>query len=276
MDRDRRKLLATAGVLGAAGVLGGGALRFANAKEEQVTKRPEVKLDAKGKVYHEPLPYAPLDPAAAQDLSYTNKLIGDCYYGVFATIIEMLADKVGGEYLTYPISATRVGAGGIVGWGSTCGSLQGAAMAIYLISPNPVPIIDEVFNYYQYTSLPDQKPTNAKMDIVPSIADSTLCHISISHWTKASGEKAFSKARTERCAHLAAVTTRRTVEALNAQFAGEFKPTHMIPEAVASCRACHDIGGAMENTRGKMDCLGCHSGHDEIKPNIYDRIGTKL
>jgi hypothetical protein len=275
MDMNRRKFVA-AGVIGTAGVIGAGCMRLANAKTETPTKRPEIKLDSKGKVYHEPLPYVELNPLAAQDLSYTNKLMGDCMYGVFATIVEMLADKVGGQYLTYPTSVTRMGAGGIVGWGSTCGSLQGAAMAIYLISPDPVPLIDDVFNFYQYTALPDQKPGNAKMDITPSIADSTLCHISISHWTKASGHKAFSKERTERCAHLAAVTTRRTVEALNAQLAGNFKSTSLIPEAVASCRACHDIGGAMENTRGKMDCLGCHSGHDEIKPNIYDRIGTKL
>ncbi|MFO7577817.1 MAG: C-GCAxxG-C-C family protein [Pelovirga sp.] len=278
MDMERRKVLGMAGCLAAAGVVGLGALKTAGveASQAEVTKRPEVKLDAKGKVMHEPLPYVTLDPQAAQDLSYTNKLMGDCFYGVFATIVEMLADKVGGAYLTYPTTVTRVGAGGIVGWGSTCGAIQGAAMAIYLVSPNPTPIIDEVFNYYQYTALPDQKPSNAKMDITPSIADSTLCHVSISHWTKISGAKTFSKERTERCAHVAAVVTRRTVEALNAQLAGDFAPTHKIPEAVAACRSCHDIGGAMENTRGKMDCLLCHSGHDEIKPNIYERAQTKF
>jgi len=270
MTMDRRKALATiAGSMAVAGIAGTTVVR--NAVAAQPTKRPELKLDKKGKIFHEPLPYVSLDPEAGLDLSYTNKLAGDCMYGVFATVVEMLADKVGGPYLTYPTTVTRFGAGGIVGWGTTCGALQGAAMAIYLVSPDPTPIIDEVFNYYMYTSLPDVKPKNAKMDIVPSTADSTLCHISISHWTEASGAKAFSKERTERCAHLAAAVTRKTIQTLNAQLAGEFKPVNLIPESVAACRACHDMGGEMENTRGKMDCLACHSGHDKMKPNIYEK-----
>lgn len=282
MDKERRKVLGMAGCMAAAGVLGGGALKMVAAQDAkpeakpQITKRPEIKLDSKGKVRHEPLPYVALDPEAALDLSYSNKLMGDCMYGVFSTIVEMLADKVGGPYLTYPTTVTRMGAGGIVGWGATCGAIQGAAMAIYLVSPDPTPVIDEVLNYYQYTMLPDVKPKNAKMDIVPSKADSTLCHVSISHWTKASGAKAFSKERTERCAHLAACLTRETVTALNAQLAGTFKGAFPIPEAVVACRACHDMGGSMENTRGKMNCLTCHSGHDDIKPNIYEKPPAKI
>ncbi|MHB8767099.1 MAG: C-GCAxxG-C-C family (seleno)protein, partial [Deferrisomatales bacterium] len=251
-------------------------LRLAGAQDKAPTKRQEVKLDKKGKVHHEPLPYVTLDPEEALDRAYTNKLLGDCFYGVFATVVEMLAEKVGGPYLTYPTTVTRVGAGGIVGWGTTCGAIQGAAMAIYLVSPDPTPIIDEVFNHYQYTALPDVKPKNAKMDIAPSTAGSTLCHVSISHWTKVSGAKAFSKERTERCAHLAAVVTRKTVSALNAQMAGSFQAAFPIPEEVKKCRSCHDMGGEMENTRGKMNCLTCHSGHDEQKPNIYEVPPKKI
>lgn len=276
---DRRKALAiiAGGVTAAsvAGVVMVQSVAAAQAKNEP-TKRPEVKFDKKGKVYHEPLPYVALDPLEARDRAYKNKLIGDCQYGVFATIIEMLSEKIGAPYLTYPTTVTRVGAGGTVGWGGTCGALLGASELIYLVSPDPVPLIDDVFNFYMYTDLPDQRPKTANEDIVPSIADSILCHISISHWTKISGEKAFSKTRSKRCAQLDAAITRRTVEVLNAQLAGDFKATAVIPAAVADCRACHDKGGEMENTRGKQDCLACHSGHDEVKPNIYDRIGKKL
>lgn len=35
-------------------------------------------------------------------------------------------------------------------------------MAIYLVSPDPMPVIDEVLNYYQYTMLPDVKPCRRK------------------------------------------------------------------------------------------------------------------
>lgn len=271
---DRRKALTTiAGSVAIAGVAGTTLVQ--NAVASKPTVRAAVKLDKKGKVYHEPLPYVALDPLEAQDRAYKNKLIGDCQYGVFATVIEMLAEKVGEPYLTYPTTVTRVGAGGTVGWGGTCGALLGASELIYLVSADPVPLIDDVFNFYMYTALPDQRPRTANEDIKPSIADSILCHISISNWTEVSNEKAFSKTRSKRCAQLDAAIARRTVKGLNEQLAGKFKATATIPAVVAECRACHDKGGEMENTRGKQDCLACHSGHDEVKPNLYDRIGKK-
>mgnify|MGYP005852166595 CR=1 FL=1 len=270
---DRRKAITTiAGGVAVAGLTGTTLVR--NAVASQPQKRQAPKLDNRGKVYHEPLPYVKLDPLEAQDRAYKNKLIGDCQYGVLATVVEMLAEKVGEPYVTYPITYSRVGAGGTVGWGGTCGSLLGASELIYLVSPDPVPLIDDVFNFYMYTSLPDQRPKTANEDITPSIADSILCHISISHWTSVSKAKAFSKTRSKRCAQLAGSITRRCVEALNAQLAGNFKSTATIPAVVAECRACHDRGGEMENTRGKQDCLACHDGHDEVKPNLYDRISS--
>jgi hypothetical protein len=272
---DRRKALTTiAGSVAVAGIAGTVVVQSAMAAKPK--KRAAVKLDKKGKVYHDPLPYVVLDPLEAQDRAYKNKLIGDCQYGVFATIIEMLAEKIGEPYVSYPTTVTRVGAGGTVGWGGTCGSLLGASELIYLVSPDPVPLIDDVFNFYQYTSLPDQRPKTANEDIKPSIADSILCHVSISQWTEVSGEKAFSKMRSKRCAQLDASITRRTVEVLNAQLAGSFTAAATIPAVVAECRSCHDMGGEMENTRGKQDCLACHDGHDEVKPNLYDRIGKKI
>jgi hypothetical protein len=142
-------------------------------------------------------------------------------------------------------------------------------MAIYLVSPNPTPVIDEVFDYYQYTALPDVKPKYPRMDIPAPTARSTLCHVSISHWIEVSGFTSFSPERTESGAHLAACVTRKTVAALNEQAAGTFQAAFPIPEEVKARRRCHDMGGEMENTRGKMNCLMCHSGHNEMKPNSY-------
>jgi hypothetical protein len=265
MSMDRRKALATiAGSITAASVAGAIVVKEVTASQLKDTplKRPEIVLNKKGKVHHEPLPYVALDPDAVADRAYKNKLIGDCMYGVFATIVEELADKVGGPYMTYPTTVTRYGKGGVMGWGTTCGTVNGMAMAAYLVSPDPAPIIDEVINYFQYAELPDYKPKDAIMDITPSIADSTLCHVSVSEWCKASGHKAFSKERTQRCAHLAASMTRKLVLALNEQQAGTFKAAYPIPAEVKACRACHDKGGKLENTRGKMSCTACHDKHE--------------
>ena len=265
MAMNRREAIKTiaVGTVVVAGVAGVAGSVVAQEVVAQVpTERARVTFDKKGKVHHDPLPYVPLDPDAMADLAYRNKLIGDCMYGVFATIVEGLAEKVGGPYLTYPTAVTRYGKGGVMGWGTTCGTVNGLAMAAYLVSPKPAPIIDEVINYFQYATLPDYKPKGAIMDITPSVADSTLCHVSVSKWCDASGHKAFSKERTQRCAHLAASVTRKLVMALNAQYAGSFKAAYPVPATVKSCRACHDKGGELENTRGKMSCTACHDAHE--------------
>jgi hypothetical protein len=265
MSMDRRKALVTiAGSLTAASVTGAIVVKEVTASQLKDTplKRPEIVLNKKGKVHHEPLTYVALDPDTVADCAYKNKLIGDCMYGVFTTIVEELADKVGGPYMTYPTTVTRYGKGGVMGWGTTCGTVNGVAMAAYLVSPDPAPVIDLVINYFQYAELPDYKPKYAIMNITPSIADSTLCHVSVSEWCKASGHKAFSKERTQRCAHLAASMTRKLVLALNEQQAGTFKADYPIPAEVKACRVCHDKGGDLENTRGKMSCTACHDKHE--------------
>ena len=260
----REALTAIAGGVAVAGVTGVAAVQKVAAAQtkDSATKRADVVLDKKGKVHHDPLPYVTLDPDAVADRSYKNKLIGDCMYGVFASIVEELAEKVGGPYLTYPTTVTRYGKGGVMGWGTTCGTVNGLAMAAYLVSPNPGPIIDELINYFQYANLPDYKPKDAIMDITPSVGDSTLCHVSVSRWTEASGHKAFSKERSQRCAHLVASVTRKLVIALNEQKAGTFKTTYPIPAEVKACRSCHDKGGKIEDTRGKMSCTTCHDKHE--------------
>lgn len=262
---DRRKALKTlaggATAMGVLGVVGMEAMTPSPLKASP-TERPEIKFDKKGKVHHDPLPYVPLDPDAVADRAYNNKLIGDCMYGVFASLVEELAEKVGGPYLTYPTTVTRYGKGGVMGWGTTCGTVNGAAMAAYLVSPKPGPIVDEVINYFQYAELPDYKPADAIMDVTPSVGESTLCHVSISKWCEASGHQAFTKERTHRCAHLAASMARKLVMALNAQYEGTFTAAYPIPQEVKDCRACHDKGGEVENTRGKMSCTTCHEKHE--------------
>ena len=261
MAMNRRKALMTlTGGAAAVGVLGAGAVQKVCAGAPG--KRPAPALNKKGKVYHEPLPYVTLDPDEVQERSYKDKKMGDCMYGVIAAVVEALAEKVGGPYLTYPLTVTRYGGGGVVGWGSTCGAINGAAMAAYLVSPKPHEIIDEVLNFAQYTALPDQRPKSGKMDITPSVAESTLCHVSVSNWCNASGHKSFSKERSERCAQLTANVTRQLVIALNAQHAGTFKAAYPIPAEVKACRACHDKGGEVEDTRGKMSCTTCHDKHE--------------
>ena len=47
------------------------------------------------------------------------------------------------------------GAGGINGWATVCGALNGAAAAFQLLSPKPETLIDTLFAWYEGESLPN-------------------------------------------------------------------------------------------------------------------------
>jgi hypothetical protein len=182
-------------------------------------------------------------------------------YGVFTPIAEMLAEKIGSPWKDFPVDMFRFGAAGVMHWGTLCGAVNGAAAAIFLASKDPVPLIDEVYNWYSQSSLPAYqpvKPKDPKMKIIPSVSGSPLCHISTTKWCEESGYKFFTPERGDRCCRLVADTALKTVELLNAQLDGQFKPQYTIPAAVQECRSCHGKGGVLENTNTKMDCTQCH------------------
>lgn len=205
-----------------------------------------------------PWPYEKLEPVAVAERAYAGYYEGHCMYGAFLGIVGELAAQKGAPYDTFPFDMMKYGVGGVAEWATLCGSLNGAAAAIYLLSKDPKPLIDELFGWYQEAKLPDYRPAAPKFVIAPSVARSTLCHISVSRWCKATGFKAFSKERVERCAWITASVAKKTAELLNQQYAGAFKSAYPIPKRVQECRGCHDKGGILENTRGKMDCAPCH------------------
>lgn len=260
---NRRKVLSLIGTGAAVTAVSG--LRGLGAS----TPLPGVKPPASGaqdKIQHTPLPYFKIDPVAVAERAYENYYRGECMYAVFASVLEELADKGGEPFRSYPTTVARFGAGGVMGWGSLCGSANGAAMAVYLLSPEPEPAIDEIMAYYGQASLPDYRPVQAKYEVPQSVSESVLCHVSVSRWCEASGKKSFSPERSDRCGQLSASVAKRTVEILNAQLDGTFVAAHPLPAAVAECRGCHEKGGRMENTRGKDTCTSCHAGFADQHP----------
>jgi hypothetical protein len=262
MDINRRKTLAV--ICTSAAVAALSSVRGLHAST--MTPTPATAVGGDDKVKHTTFPYMRLDPVTTAERAYDNYYRGECMYAVFASIVEELADKVGEPFSSHPTTFTRYGAGGVMGWGSLCGALNGAAMAIYLVSKDPEPAINDVLSYYGRTALPDYHPVKAKYEVPTSVSESTLCHVSVSRWCDASGKKSFSPERSDRCAQLSASVAKRTVEVLNAQLDGTFEPDFALPSTVAACRGCHDKGGRMENTRGKDDCLTCHEGFEHGHP----------
>jgi hypothetical protein len=245
-DKTRREVIRLMGVTAGVAAISPYLTGRAFAEKEKVTK------------IEPPWPYEKIKPKVAAERAYGGYYEAQCMYGAFWGIIGELAERRGAPYNTFPAKMLKYGAGGVAGWGSLCGALNGAAAAIYLVSPDPEPIVEELFGWHQEAKLPDYIPEKAKYNIVKSVARSELCHVSISNWIKVSGLKLTSKERGERCARITASVARHTVKLLNQQAKGKLKALYPISGRTKACRDCHDKGSSREDSRGKMDCTVCH------------------
>ncbi len=178
-----------------------------------------------------------------------------------------LKKEVGAPYTMFPSTMLVVGQGGVADTASLCGCLNGAASAIFLVTgamenkKREVPYSSRSRRSLTGTNRRRCRITGRRtpnIDIVKSVSRSTLCHVSVTKWCKASGFKAFSKERSERCAWLTASVAKYTAELLNSHADGAFKMAHPLTAATKTCRGCHDKGSKLENTRAMMDCGGCH------------------
>ncbi len=217
-----------------------------------------AKVEKKGKLATIPWPYSPLDETKTATRGFEGYGKAHCMYGAFVALAEASAERLGEPYTSFPFEMMEYGAGGINGWATICGALNGAAAAFKLLSKDPYPLVDSLFAWYEHTALPDMVIPAAKFPNVASVSGSPLCHTSISRWCKASSKTSYSAERKERCGVITACVARRAAELLNAQAAG--KPLPVVPAGsnAASCSKCHEKGGQVENTRTRMDCGGCH------------------
>ena len=210
-----------------------------------------------------PWPYAELDPDVTAERAYYDCVKGHCMYGVFAPAVEQLAERRGEPYQSFPIGMMRYGAGGTGGSGSLCGALNGAAALIGLFAESEEQtkkLIGGLFLWYEQAELPVYVPRKPVLDIdVPtSVSNSVLCHVSATRWCDMAGCKTFSKPQKERCKRLTADTAKKTVEILNASFAGDYQAVAELSEDVQSCKSCHTKGSEISNSRGTMSCGSCH------------------
>jgi hypothetical protein len=254
MDKSRRDALKLV-------LAGTGAAAFGSifARDTYAAKEQEKIPDV-------PWPYKKLDPVAVAERAYPGYYKGGCAYGAFEGIVGELKKEVGSPYTGIPTEMFIFGEGGVAGTSTLCGALNGSAAALFLVMgavdrtkrAEAFQMIQELFNWYDQTALPNYRPKNSKFEIKGSVSKSPLCHVSVTKWCKVSGFKSFSKERDERCGWLTASTAKYAVELINKKADNVFKPVHALSAEVKSCRSCHDKGGELENSRTTMDCSGCH------------------
>lgn len=256
MELTRREVLGSLGGLALGATIASfGAREVFGAKKEEVSSLP--------------WPYKKIDSAAAAHAGYEAYARGACCYGAFSAIVDELAQKVGAPYTAIPTELWVVGEGGMAGTGSICGAVNGASYAIFLVTggmekekrEKAFDIIQDLYHWYEQTELPlysPEKPKKYEGKIAKSRSGSTLCHVSVTNWCKASGFKSFSAARSERCGRLVADVAAHTIELLNAYFYGAFERRHKLSASAQECRDCHDQGSMLEDTRGIQECSQCH------------------
>ncbi len=294
--REALKILGLAGM----GILGGKELAFA---EKLISSAPNN--------YHKvpllPWGYVKLDEMEAFKRGYLGYFVGECSAGVFWAITSLLREKLGGPYAYLPIPSLeemirlakahkkinlpmKYGNGGIEGYGTVCGALNGAASAInYAFGHKEArAIIRRLFRWYETTAFPTELANKfakehkfynkGKTDKeLPSICShSVLCHIVVSEWCKETGYASGSKERSERCARITASVARHAVLLMNAALEGKLEEKYpfVLDSTTQTCRSCHHKGKNFkrgEFARGYMECMKCH-GEKELYINLPEHL----
>lgn len=203
--------------------------------------------------------YKKLDPEAIREKAYKNYLTGmHCGESTFAALTEAL----GFPFNEIPTQTMWFGLGGVSLWGTTCGTLLGTSAVVSLIlgrsKKDTVGLLDELMAWYSTEPLPFKKNSGQ----TKSVSGSPLCHVSVTKWSRKSGNATGSKARGKRCARLAGDVAAKTAELLNAKLIdGKFNREYALPGVAEKCTGCHSMKSDFEAggfTHGKMDCESCH------------------
>lgn len=253
----RRSFLKSAGFLSAGTISAGAAQAIfpASQANAQVNETAEW-----------PFPFIELDPALAEQRGHEAFYQGACCYGTVQGILSQWKELLDEPYTSIPTDMFRYGEGGIAGWGSVCGTLNGASAMINLVCEmeDARKLINELIAWYSSTAVPVFIPAG-ETAIQTSTSNSPLCHASVSRWCKAAGVGASSPERKERCARLVANVAGKTCTLLNDHFQNIFVSQHGPADSVAECMTCHG-STAQNNTLGKMDCVSCHEPEDHPLP----------
>lgn len=209
--------------------------------------------------------YTKLDPEEVARITYENYFKRWCASSVVAGFSELLQEKVGGDWNSFPIDAMRWAHGGLAGWGALCGSLTGAGMIIGLCIKD-TDIAEEMVNdltfYYSYMELPSyepQKPLKSEIRNM-TIAGTPVCHISVGRWMRAEGSSFLDARRAERCARLAANIAMEACQMLNDFADGKFKAKHKLLFNIAA-----------NGITSQNNCIDCH-GRNIPDSDIYSTL----
>lgn len=253
---DRRKFLIGAGGTLATGVLAAGTAGGLLKAPAAQAMAPVI-----------PWPYKKLDPEVVRKRAYQAYPFGGCMLSAAKGMLDTLVEEVGYPWDLVPTEMFRYGGSGAIGWGTLCGSLNGALAVMNLAVGTSITLLgNELIGWYTRNPFPSKAmdSLSVRPNQLQTVANSPLCHNSISIWCTASGARAISIDKQERCAKVTGDTAAKAVELLN-QFAdGKFTPTFQLSEAALFCSSCHvGSNSVYDNAISKMECGDCHTMSDK-------------
>lgn len=243
-------------------VIGAGALA-AGAAFARFGVLPGVAQAKDGSTEKWPWPYEKLDPAKTAELAYNEWYRVFCGAAVISSVFSQLREKVGEPYRSFPIDSFVFLEGGMVGWGTICGSNAGAnIVANLIIGPRTAgaeaghQIGADMLEWYSDTPQPVYMPKDPKVktEIIKTTAESPLCHVSVGKWMKASDKPLGSPERKDRCARVAASVAYHLVELLNDWKDGKYTP------------ASTWSPGKEFGITGQPNCMECHGSEIPTPP----------
>jgi hypothetical protein len=298
----RRNFLAGSALL--AGSAGLGVLSAASGRA--ATGQPKDS----GRAPALPWGYQPLDPEKVRKSGHFASYVEGCGGGAFWAIMTALKEACGGPYadcmplpeqqeiLAYladrkkrpmPQVMMLYTYSGMSGFGSLCGTVNGAAAAISIALPFKAAdqLVPRLLRYYESTPLPTARANTyaaqgkyllpkllAPGKLPQSVSHSVLCHVSVGNWCQKSGFASGSHERLERCARLTGDIAAQAVVLMNSWQAGKLESEHpyQLSAATESCRKCHFEGpdaAAGQFTRGSMECSSCHQ---EMAEHLKEKL----
>lgn len=249
---------------------------------------------------HLPLPAAAIDPETVRQYAYNHYFQGGCMHGAASGLMQAFKERFEGEDTGWdllPYGMYRYGSGGVAGWGTICGVLNGVMAVLNLLELHGS-LGNEIMGWYATTLFPTEGWdgfTAVKGDgtvlftAIPddevrarTVSDSPLCHMSISKWCHAAGVSLADATedglnyKQDRCSKVCAETAAKAAELINEYLVnGSIEPAYETPEHFEDCLACHSV---LKDQVGKMDCTGCHTGYGAVLVGTYHpnvRNGSK-
>jgi hypothetical protein len=235
-------------------------------------------------------PKAGLDPDAVAEAAYgLYYKEGGCGHGSAQALIDALAAALDDEgasenpWKLLPRGLYSYGAGGVVGWGTICGALNGAIAVMDIVGVHNA-LGNALVDYFCNAEL----PTTALVGYVPptgipaplasiatSVSHSPLCHNSVSNWAATAGVPVADASKKDRCAKLVGDIVAKAVVLMNDRFLSSVTPAAWSPPAsYATCYTCHTKPDMEPSQQGKMECQACHTvarGHGSWKRNRNGR-----